>query len=163
MAGFNNGFLLSDNFSFFAYQSTSQSAITGGGSTATLICDTEIFDPFSGYNPSTGLYTIPSVFPIGTWFFQGKVTITGITTSHTTAIFSITNVNRNLYYEINAANSRTSDNELTLQVCGFINGIGPGSVINPQIQVLGGSNVIGTKATGDQWCDFGGIFIKPSS
>lgn len=159
MVGFNNGFLASNNFSFFAYQSTAQSAITGGGGVATLICDTKIFDPFSGYNPATGLYTVPSNFPIGTWFLQGKVTITGITASHTTAIFSVTNPNRNLYYEINAANSRTSGNELTLEVSGFINGISPGGIFNPQIQVLGGTNVIGTKATGDQWCDFGGYFI----
>ncbi len=159
MVGFNNGFLSSNNFSFFAYQLTSQSNLTGDGTTANVICDIEIFDPSNGYNPATGIYTVPSNIPTGIWFLQGKVTLTGITSSHTTAVLSITNANRNLYFDINAANSRTAGNELTLEVSGYINGIGASSTFTLQVQVLGGTKVVGTKATGDQWCDFGGFFI----
>ena len=150
MVGFNNGLLSTNNFSFLAYQSTSQSNLTGDGTTANVICDTKIFDPSNGYNTGTGIYTVPSNIPMGIWFLQGKVTLTGLTASHTSAVISVTNFNRNLYFEINAANSRTSGNELTLEVCGYINGIDSGSTFILQIQVSGGTKVVGTKTTGDQ-------------
>ena len=159
MAGFNNGFLNANNFAFFAYQNTTQTNITGDGTTATVICNTKIFDPFSGYNTSTGIYTIPSNFNTGTWFLQGKVTFTGITASHTAAVLAVNNFNRNLYFEINSATARTSNNELTMEVSGYINGLAAGNTISLQLQVLGGTKVISTKSTGDQWCDFGGYFV----
>lgn len=144
---------------FNAYQAASQSNITGDGTSATIIYDTEIFDTQSGYNSSTGIYTTPTTVPTGSWYFYAKVTLTGLTASHTTATFTIFNPNRGLFYTVNAGITRDANNEATLSVAGFMNGLGSGSQIRASIQVSGGAKVVGTKTGGDNWCDFGGYFI----
>lgn len=144
---------------FNAYQAISQSNITGDGTSATIIYDTAIFDTQSGYNNSTGIYTTPATVPTGSWYFYAKATLTGLTASHTTATFTIFNPNRGLFYTVNAGITRDANNETTLSVAGFMNGLGSGSQIRASIQVSGGAKVVGTKTGGDNWCDFGGYFI----
>ena len=144
---------------FNAYQAAAQSNVTGDGTSATIIFDTNIFDTQNGYNNGTGIYTIPSSIPTGSWYFYAKVTLTGITSSHTTATFTIFNPNRGLFYTLNPSTMRDANNEVTLSVGGYMNGLGSSSQIRASIQVSGGAKVVGTKATGDNWCDFGGYFI----
>lgn len=144
---------------FNAYQLTAQNNITGDGSSVDVIFDIKIFDPQNGYNNSTGIYTIPSTIPTGSWFFYAKVTLTGVTASHTTATLTIFNPNRGLFCTLNPSALRDANNEVTLAVSGYMNGLGSSSQIRASIQVSGGAKVIGTKATGDNWCDFGGYFI----
>ena len=144
---------------FNAYQAAAQSNVTGDGTSATVIFDIKIFDTQNGYDNSTGIYTIPSSIPTGSWYFYAKVTLTGITSSHTTATFTIFNPNRGLFYTLNPSALRDANNEVTLSVAGYMNGLGSASQIRASIQVSGGAKVVGTKATGDNWCDFGGYFI----
>ena len=144
---------------FNAYQAAAQSNITGDGTSATVVFDIKIFDPQNGYNNSTGIYTIPATIPTGSWFFYAKVTLTGVTSSHNTATLTIFNPNRGLFYTLNPSALRDANNEVTLAVSGYMNGLGSSSQIRASIQVSGGAKVIGTKATGDNWCDLGGYFI----
>ncbi len=144
---------------FNAYQAAAQSNATGDGTSATVIFDIKIFDTQNGYNNGTGIYTIPSSIPTGSWYFYAKVTLTGVTSSHTTATFTIFNPNRGLFYTLNPSALRDANNEVTLSVAGYMNGLGASSQIRASIQVSGGAKVVGTKATGDNWCDFGGYFI----
>lgn len=144
---------------FNAYQATSQTNATGDGTQVTVIYDIGIFDTQSGYNNSTGIYTIPATIPTGSWFFYAKVTLTGLTASHTTATLAIFNPNRGLFYTFNPGAIRNANNEATVSVSGYMNGLGNGSQIRASIQVSGGAKVVGTKTGGDNWCDFGGYFV----
>jgi len=144
---------------FNAYQAAAQNNATGDGTPATVIFDTLIFDTQNGYDSGTGIYTTPAGIPAGSWYFYAKVTLTGVTSSHTTATFTIFNPNRGLFCTLNPSALRDANNEVTLSVAGYMNGLGIGSQIRASIQVSGGAKVVGTKATGDNWCDFGGYFI----
>lgn len=144
---------------FNAYQATAQTNATGDGTAATVVYDIKIFDTQNGYNNTTGIYTIPANIPTGSWYFYAKVTLTGLTAAHTTATFVIFNPNRGLFYTFNPGAVRDANNEATLCVAGYMNGLGAASQIRASITVSGGAKVVGTKATGDNWCDFGGYFI----
>lgn len=60
---------------FSAYLTTSQNNVTGDGTTATVISDTELFDQGSNYNNATGIFTAPIT---GRYFFNAATQCTTI-------------------------------------------------------------------------------------
>lgn len=73
--------------------------ITGNGVTIDPLIFTQVdFDIGSGYNPATGLYTVPTS---GTYLFGAIIVCKGLVINHTSSNFKIIKVNSPLWWVIN--------------------------------------------------------------
>ena len=114
--------------------------VTGDGTTYTLIFDNEPYDQGSNYDLATGIFTSPVQ---GLYLVTFSVTLTGITSSHTTGTITLDtassfNVNEELVFNPFAIStggicSFTINTVFKLQVSG---------TITPKISVSGGTKVV---------------------
>lgn len=88
---------------FLAYNSATDTNVSGDGTNYTVICDSEVFDQNSNYNNGTGVFTAPVT---GRYNLTGKVFING-GTSMTSAQLFITTSNR-IYKTTNSASPLTA-------------------------------------------------------
>lgn len=167
--GFLGGFQFSKNLILYARQNNQQTDITGDGTLATIINDTTISDPYSGYDNTTGIYTIPSTIPIfntpvhgGIWLLCANVGLIGVTSAFTTINFRINTSN---VIPISTTNGSTADasGQVSLHLCAFANGLQAGGTIVPRVLASGSTKTISTISPGANWTDFAIYYFGPEA
>lgn len=80
-SGSGNQILISGpNVGFFAYLGTTQTNVTGDGSTYSLICDIPEFNNGGNYNAATGVFTAPTA---GIYQYNVQIVVQGVLSGST--------------------------------------------------------------------------------
>lgn len=70
---------------FLAYNSVTDSNVTGDGTQYTIVCNQEIIDYANNYDPSTGVFT--ATYSNAEYQFSGCISIDQVSTLHTSIDF----------------------------------------------------------------------------
>ena len=92
---------------FLAYNSSTDSNVTGDETDYTVVCDTEVFDTGADYNNSTGVFTAPET---GKYLLSGAVFYQGATSSVTWARLTLSTSNGDYYADTHAYNNQGVSN-----------------------------------------------------
>lgn len=95
---------------FLAYNSATDSDVTGDNTTYTIVCDTEVYDQGADYNNGTGVFTAPVT---GRYQFKGNVYLTGLAAAHTGGQLYFVGSNRSFFFNFNPAAMRDAGNATT--------------------------------------------------
>lgn len=98
---------------FLAFNSATDTDVTGDGTLYTIICDTEIYDQNSDYNNGTGIFTAPIT---ARYLLTAGYYLQGVTALHTVVSPSFVASNRNAAPYYMGGSSATATNDLS--VCG---------------------------------------------
>jgi len=77
--------------SFCAYNSVTDSNVTGDGTVYTVVCNTEVWDQTSDYDTGTGIFTAPCD---GYYLICGTVLLDEIAATHTSIVLTLDASNR---------------------------------------------------------------------
>lgn len=94
---------------FLAFNTATDTNVTGNGTVYTVICNSEVYDQNSDYNNATGVFTASVT---GRYFLKGRVTLVGITAATGFTIQIITS-NRT-YTQVN--NRTTGSGNITFEI-----------------------------------------------
>ncbi len=144
---------------FQAYLSANTGGITGDGTVATIICDTEVYDIGNIYNNSTGIFTAPTT---GLYSFDCILYAAPYTASHTFQQFFLTISTGVIYYflqinpfaTVTGATAGAFSGSMTLQMTA-------GNTAQMQFNVGTGTKTVvaGGSITANQRCVFSGVLI----
>lgn len=141
--------------SFLAYNSATDSDVTGDGTEYTVIFDTEVRDRTSAYNNSTGVFTAQIT---GDYLLNARVLVSGLTTATTQFELKIVTSNRTYNnFELHApANGDYKECELTVVADMDIN-----DTAYVVIRVTNGTKVVDVNGTTDpMYTTFSGSLIN---
>lgn len=95
---------------FLAYNSATDTDVTGAGTSYVPICDTEVFDQGSDYNTGTGEFTASVT---GKYFFSHCIRMIDMTAAMTNSQSNIITSNRTFYFRENSSNSLATGGLIT--------------------------------------------------
>ena len=130
---------------FFAYNSTQRTSVTGNGVQYTILCDTEMYDQGSDYNPANGTFTAPVS---GRYFIQGCVSTDGQTTTNTDADFLIATSNKSIsyYYSPGYDEGRAVTGQCSAQISAIMD-MDANDTANIKVRIYQGSQNLNVQAT----------------
>lgn len=157
--GTNDTFIMTDTGertmplqpAFSAYNSVTDSNVTGGGTIYTLIYDTEVFDQNGDFD-GTSTFTAPVT---GRYWLGTNIECDGITSSETSGFITIVTSNRS--YQVNQKNVYAASTSGNYQFHSeSIIDMDAADTVTITIRILGGTDVVDVLGGGDMLTSFFG-------
>lgn len=141
---------------FDAYNSATDSDVTGDGTAYTIICDTEVTDQGSDYDNTTGIFTAPVA---GNYLFTGTVYLQQIGASHTSMSFQLVITGGTTPYAVNLNPTVIAvSGELAVNISKIVKLTAAGTA-KLNITVSGSTKTVDVRGAADGRTSFSGALI----
>lgn len=125
---------------FLAYNSATDSNVTGAAVAYTVIFDTEVYDQNGDYNNGTGTFTAPVT---GRYAFNCTILLSGVAAGNTTGSFTLVTSNRTIVGQFNKCGGlQTPGGQLSYSLSTYVDMDAADTAII-RITVVGGTQIVG--------------------
>jgi len=142
---------------FSARYTSNVTNVTGNAVVYTPIFDTADINVGTCYNTSTGVFTAPNT---ANYLFSGCIYLNSLGAANTVFTIKFITTPRNfIVFSCNAANTRDANNNIAIPYISPIIPLSSTNTVSLNIEVDGGTQIVGIKGTAPQISYFSGILL----